>query len=238
MASITAPAGSTVSPPLQASFNERRSELRMRQTALAIIVTGIAVAVLLSATGVLPVAVLSAAKISLIVLPVLYAAAVIIVSQINKRSDLAQDDSSNYTRRVIGAPWKSCVIYPVIEEITHRSLLQGALQWGLKRVLPAAAITVFGAQIPLYACAAIVVGSGIFGAMHAANDHNLSHVQAAIVGIQSLCLYSPLYYHYGLWASCLAHIMNNTLALTMQVAKDTILLRADERNQPMLEAPS
>jgi|GEM_PF-1703834 len=234
MSSITAPAGTTASPPFQASFSERRSELKMRQTALAIIVTGIAVTVLLSATGVLPAAVLSAAKISLIGVPVLYAAAVLVVFQINKRRDLAQNDSGNYARRIIGAPWKICVLNPIIEEIAYRGLLQAALQWGLKRVLPAAVITVCGAQIPLYACAAIIVASAIFGAMHAANDHNLSHVQAAVVGIQSLFLYSPLYYHYGLWASCLAHIMNNTLVHTMQAAKDAILLRAEERNQAMI----
>jgi len=233
MAAITAPAGAAASRPAQLldNLNMRRNMLEARKKNLEYIITGIAIAALLSAAGILPAAVLTGAMVGLLS-PVVPAVALILSK---KNRDPASNERGNY-RMIVEDVWNSCIIAPIIEEVAFRAILQGSLQCIFKRVLPAVAITVFGAQIPLYACAAMIVAGSAFGVLHLKNSHNLSKVQAVVAGFAGICFSGPLYYYYGLRAACIEHIVHNTALMVLSTMGEAKKLKAEEGNRAVSQA--
>jgi membrane protease YdiL (CAAX protease family) len=230
MAAIAAPTVMTTSRLAQLLDNLtiRKNILEARKINLRYIITGIAIAAILSATGILPAAVLTGAMVG-ILSPVVPAAAVIL-SKTNRNS--ASNDQSKY-RMFSQDVWNTCIIAPIVEEVIFRVILQGSLQCIFKRVLPAVAITVFGAQIPLYACAAMIVAGSAFGVLHLKNSHNLSKVQAVVAGFAGICFSGPLYYYYGLWATCMEHIVHNTALMVLSTMGEP---KEAERNRAVSQA--
>ena len=119
-------------------------------------------------------------------------------------------------------PYIPCVLVPAIEELVFRTLVQGGLYAALSYVLPATAvITVVGLEFPLAAVVSIVGAGVIFGLAHGSNHPDdpfasISHI--ALSSISGIFVEGPLYYAFGLWASTLAHITYNTLALATHEA--------------------
>jgi membrane protease YdiL (CAAX protease family) len=178
---------------------------------LALIVTGIATTIILSATGVLPASVLLTAKVSAIGTGV-----IILITLIKNLLENKEHKESKYSKSVnSSSPFTICCSGPIIEEFLFRGGVQQCLQIVLREFVPVVALCLFGVQIPLSAVLAMGVASTVFGAMHARNSHANAGWQAIMCGIGSFCVEAPLFYFHGLWASCLAHIMHNTIIMIL-----------------------
>ncbi len=109
-------------------------------------------------------------------------------------------------------PVVPCVLIPIIEEGIYRFFLQRNLQTLLSSYLPLVTFSLLGYPMILPALAAIISAGIFFGTLHAFNDHKHAYRQAFAC---ALCGFSLgfLFSSFGLWASCLMHIINNTLAI-------------------------
>lgn len=209
---------------------------------IIMIVSTIASAVFLSAVGVLPSSILVAATVGVISTTVTLAA-VIVSSAMSGVETEEKPDESGYHKRIMEMdPIKIAVQGPIIEEIIFRGILQGGLQWTLKKLLPATAISLLGLQLPVASVIAAVVAGAAFGYAHLANGHENSGYQAIHAGISGILVEGTMFAVYGLWASCLVHIINNTIiSVIVQMEKsralaETVSARTEPQYKDILAA--
>lgn len=194
-----------------------RADIARGWAQVALIVSSIATAVILSSAGILPAAVLTVAKIGCISTAV-STVLVIMISTVFGRTEEKESKFRDKLKKI--TPFEVAVGGPVTEELIFRGILQGGLQWGLKRALPAAVMSVLGIQLPVASVVAAVVAGTVFGLVHLTNDHKGNKVQALNATLGGIFVEGGVFAVYGLWASCLTHIINNTFVATiMQAAK-------------------
>jgi membrane protease YdiL (CAAX protease family) len=202
-----------VSRVKQIVAEETAAVVRIQKIAqCAMIIAALGITIALSAAGVLPLTILTVAKISVIALGIKVVIAGV-VSAYQKKED---EKESAYEKRIKEMhPIAPAVLIPIVEEGIFRGILQGGLYWVLARIVPLATVTLLGIQFSAAALASILIAGSIFGIIHATNGHDLANVQAFVAALSGVFVLGPLYHFYGLWASILDHIMTNTLATTM-----------------------
>lgn len=202
-----------------------------RSKQLAAIITGISIPIILSVIGAVPITVATTASIAVLGTGTAFCIAHLF-SQIF--GDLPENNE--YRNEILSmSPFISCVAAPIFEELIFRKVIQGSLHSIFKRILPLVTFSVMGQQLPLAAIIAIIMSSAGFGLVHSTNDHQGRMRQTFISGATSLFIEGPLFYYYGLWASCLAHIINNTIAITgLELSQEQSSASSSSNTQTML----
>jgi len=177
---------------------------------LACTVAAVAIPIILSLGGLLPAAVWKIGAVVTCIFPVK-----LITSWLLSKALPDRSQPTKYIEQIITmGPLHASITTPVIEETLFRGILQGGLTVGLRKIVPLTLVSLFGMPTFLSTLLAATIASTAFGLMHAGQ----SPMQAIITGLGSLVLEAPLFHLYGLWASCLAHIVNNTLCYLFMVA--------------------
>ncbi len=128
---------------------------------------------------------------------------------------LARDKNDRYLIDVLNNTIITTLYGPILEETLFRGALQPLLIAAISWLAPVAATALlFGIGLTVAAMLSIFVTSIIFGAMHISNEHKGSYRQAAICFIGGI-VFGAVAMQYGLVASIAAHIINNTLAITL-----------------------
>jgi len=174
---------------------------------IAMIVSAIATAVFLSASGILPPAVLFAAKVGLY--ETVTTMALLILHGLVAKKSAKESEYKNTIDQM--SPFAIAVAYPIVEEIIFRGIMQGGLTFILNRDMPVATISLLGLQLPLASALAMTIAGASFGYAHLFNKHENSHIQAINTGLSGIFVYGPMYHFYGLPATCFMHIINNTI---------------------------
>jgi membrane protease YdiL (CAAX protease family) len=111
--------------------------------------------------------------------------------------------------------------FPIVEEVIFRAMIQQGLYRGFVRALPSLVTlsphlkAAFGGatEEKVAQVGSILFSSLLFGLVHAFN-HPQQPVKATFhcvhTATNSALFLGPLYHQHGLWASSLAHIVQNT----------------------------
>lgn len=127
------------------------------------------------------------------------------------------EEESEYHRDVQENPLSTTLFGPYLEECIFRGVLLPMIARIALRILPFAAAPFLGTGM-LVATAIGIGGSAIaFGAVHAFNPHPNANLQASICTISGI-VYGILWANCGLVATIAAHILNNTIVLTLSRA--------------------
>jgi len=197
---------------------------------LALITSGIAITIIASLVGILPLSYALAAKMVIIALPVNILIAVIL----RLVMPVPREENSGYSKYLNeSTPFELGVAGPIVEEVLFRGILQGGLLVVLKRLIPATTVSILGMPFTIAGLIAIVTASAVFGAVHAMNDHKGAWGQAIVVGVSALFTEGPLAYFYGIEASMMAHILNNTIISAVLCCKP----KEDSRSPQVRENP-
>jgi hypothetical protein len=135
-------------------------------------------------------------------------------SQVLKLLISDKESRGRYASNFFASPFDVCVLSPILEEGYYRFFLQGSLQFFYRALLPSITFSLFGIPMLLSTLLAIEVASFFFGQAHLENDHPGANRQAFFATLSGIS-YGILYSHFGFWASCLAHIINNTAVRTL-----------------------
>ncbi len=183
---------------------------------LALIISSLATAAIFSSVGLLPAAVLTTMKITALsttgfTFLLLSKSLLCGTSKSCKEPEKIDEPSENAVKPINLIDF--CIKGPIVEEILFRGLLQGGLDFGLNRLFTPLSISFFGLPVTAASVAAGVIAGLTFGLVHLSNDGDprFQTVKASITGV---FLYGRLFHLYGLWSTCLAHIINNTMAIT------------------------
>lgn len=179
-----------------------------------LIISTIALAIILSASGVLPAAILIGAKVAAIEISIMIALALIVYLLDLCNKEIKDDDLEDI-------PVRTIIIGPLVEEIICRLGLQGGLQFILENVMQETLVTILGFQFSVAGLVSILIAGSIFGLLHANNDHENSHIQALFTGLVGVCMFGPLYYYYGLTATITAHMVYNAIGNTLLLCPTT-----------------
>jgi len=190
-----------------AATTERRERIITRTerwAQLSIIITGIALVAILSATAVLPSYFLVATGAVVIH---------IIFSSILHRF-LPSSENRQYMEKTLNhwPPIALCIAAPLVEELIFRAGLQRGMVWFFKFLLPSTPLSLLGISMPLSAAVAIAVSGTIFGLAHVSNHYEHPALPLLSVTTAGIFVEGLLYHFYGLPASIFSHAVNNTLA--------------------------
>jgi len=197
-------------------FHFLETERGSQQLQTVLIISGVASTVFLSAIGVFSPIILSVATISVLSFFSFVAVAAItsaIYECIFSEPLFEKVKDSNYENSLKEmGPFHAMVTTPIKEEIIYRGIIQGGTELALKQILPSVSLTILGSQIPLATAIATLTAGTLFGIAHLSNDHSLATYQAIYAGVSGVFCEGMLFNTYGIGASCLAHIINNTIA--------------------------
>ena len=213
---------------------ERSQEAGDKWAQLAVIVSGIAGACFLASTGVLPAFVLTSCAVAMVSVSVKLAIVVVAAKVFGIE---VKEDSEYGVSLKKASPISTCVIIPIIEEVFFRIILQGSLYAAFSYILPPVTVVVLGFSLPAAALASIVTAGVIFGVMHASNhpdNPKVGVLQAGLASMSGIFVEGMLYHTFGFGASCLAHIVNNTIVTCVTQASETF---CSEEEEPPVPAP-
>src|SRR5579872_2362088 len=103
---------------------------------------------------------------------------------------------------------------PIVEEGLFRGILQPLTTHAILFVAPTAAAAFAATSLSIAAAVSIVATGVIFGLAHLFNSHKNAHIQA-ITAIFSGIGWGIARAQFGLPAVMAAHIVNNTIAVTL-----------------------
>lgn len=128
------------------------------------------------------------------------------------------NSSSTYEKMIMSQKFHTSIIAPVLEEMLFRGILQPLLINLSILFAPttSTAITIFGFSLSAPVIFAIGITSIIFGAAHMKNKHEMVNLQVLFASLFGNVL-GFLAFEFGLGASVGAHIMNNFLAITVDL---------------------
>lgn len=133
---------------------------------------------------------------------------------VNALGWMSPDEDSEYSKTIHDNPLLGTLVAPILEELTFRGGMQPLLTRGVLWLAPAAAGAFLGSSMSIAATVALVATAALFGAVHCFNDHKNAHIQAIFCTVSGVAD-GLLALHFGLGASIAAHIVNNTLAITL-----------------------
>lgn len=125
-----------------------------------------------------------------------------------------EDRDSEYEKMLSDNPLLATLAAPFLEEGFFRGFLQPLVMRSIVILVPAAAAAFLGTSFTIASTVSIVATAALFGIAHIFNDHKNSHIQAALATVGGV-LYGITAAQFGLPAAIAAHIINNTLAMTM-----------------------
>lgn len=144
-----------------------------------------------------------------------YTIGILIILSAQAIFPLVSDKNSQYSIKVMNDLILATLLAPIYEELLFRGALQPLLIAAISWLAPVASTALlFGTGLTVAAMLSIFVTSIIFGAMHISNRHVGSYRQAALCFIAGI-VDGVVAIQYGLVASIAAHIINNTLAITL-----------------------
>jgi membrane protease YdiL (CAAX protease family) len=127
---------------------------------------------------------------------------------------VAEDDDSEFEKDVLKYPLFGTLGAPFLEEGIFRGLLQPLATRAILFIAPAAAAAFLGTGLSIAVVVSIVGTAAIFGFLHVFNDHKNSHIQAFTCTLQGIA-FGVLAAQFGLPAAIAAHVVNNTIALSL-----------------------
>ncbi len=127
---------------------------------------------------------------------------------------LADDDDSEYEKDILKYPLFGTLGAPIVEEGIFRGLLQPLATRAILFIVPAAAAAFLGTGLSIAVVVSIVATAAIFGFVHVFNDHKNSHIQAFAARLGGVA-YGVVAAQFGLPAAIAAHIVNNTIAISL-----------------------
>ncbi len=134
---------------------------------------------------------------------------------------LKQDENSDHEKFIDKHSLYATLIGPILEEGIFRGVVQPLTARAILLIIPAAGAAVLGSSITIATAIAIATTAVAFGAIHALNKHKQAHIQAGIATVGGISL-GLIAARFGLGASMAAHILNNTLAISIaKFAKST-----------------
>ena len=177
---------------------------------LALVTSGLAIPLVLSAMGRLPSSVLKVFKFAIYGMAFAHFTKLIIdaiCSRLGcKGCEIPVDFIKSNRKFVI----VTGVAGPIFEELVFRGALQTALHFVLKPLDPARVILLSSIKLPLSNVCAIAITAVCFGAAHTDKTHpNFYYIPTTGTGL----LFGMLCNSYGLWASCFSHMLYNTSIL-------------------------
>lgn len=129
-------------------------------------------------------------------------------------------------------PFSVSVIYPILEEVVFRGLLQPSLRWAASVCLPDVTMKLaFLPAMSLASIVAVVATSVLFGSVHLINQHSGRKIQAMLATWGGITK-GLLAINYGLGPAIGAHIMNNTIAGIGGYIHNHIKASRRQSNQP------
>lgn len=184
-----------------------RAELSRGWMQIGLIVSAIALPVILSVIGVIPV--LSPVVFYLGVAAVLVRIQTLYCSGRREWEDPFSEDMKKMT------PFEIAIKKPVIEELLYRGVLQGGLEWGLMGI------------VSTYSKAAAAVGaSTIFALVHSKPEGKWDTERcfnAAGLAFSTLLIEGAVFAYFGLWASTMVKVVMGTV--------DAIIIQANKSRQ-------
>ncbi len=103
---------------------------------------------------------------------------------------------------------------PLIEEVIFRGGIQPLGTRAILWLIPAASALCLGTSLTIACCASIFFTAVLFGLAHLTNKHKNTHIQA-YNAFKGGVIYGFLSVHFGLLAAIAAHMVHNTLGLTI-----------------------
>jgi membrane protease YdiL (CAAX protease family) len=128
---------------------------------------------------------------------------------------------SPYLRYLRENSLQMALFNPILEELVFRGLFQPTLIEIITLLFPEANnLMLFGTGLTLATGISILMASVHFGAFHLPNQHEKAHIQAFNATLAGIAL-GYLSQQFGLIAAAAAHIMHNTLAVTVDKLMNT-----------------
>jgi membrane protease YdiL (CAAX protease family) len=128
---------------------------------------------------------------------------------------LAEDPDNEYRKTLLEYPILTTLIGPILEEGFFRGLIQPLTTRAILFIAPAAAAALYvGTGLSVAVTISIVATAAIFGLAHAFNEHKNSHIQAVLSTAGGIA-FGLLAAQFGLAAAIVAHMVNNTIAMTL-----------------------
>ncbi len=104
--------------------------------------------------------------------------------------------------------------FPVFEEALFRGGVMPVIARCVVLIIPATAAAFLGTPLSIAMTVSIVATAAIFGLLHLFNPHPNAHLQAVAATISAIVL-GLLAAQFGIGAAIAAHILNNTLVVTI-----------------------
>jgi membrane protease YdiL (CAAX protease family) len=127
---------------------------------------------------------------------------------------LDEDPDSEYQKTLLEHPILATLVAPILEEGFFRGLMQPLAARAILFIAPAAAALYLGTGLSIAVTISIVATAAIFGLAHCFNSHKNSHIQALTATCGGIAL-GLLTVQFGLAAAIAAHMVNNTIAMTL-----------------------
>jgi membrane protease YdiL (CAAX protease family) len=133
----------------------------------------------------------------------------------NKLSFVVADGNNNdYIQCLDEHPLFATLIFPIAEEGVFRGILQPLTTHAILYVVPTAAAAFAGTSLSIAAAVSIVAIGIIFGLSHLTNPHKNAHIQAITITFSGIG-FGVVAAQFGLPAAMAAHIVNNTIGMTL-----------------------
>ena len=127
---------------------------------------------------------------------------------------VTEDPDSEYQKTLLEYPLLATLVAPILEEGFFRGLVQPLAARTILLVAPAAAALYLGTGLSIAVTISIVATAAIFGLAHCFNNHKNSHIQALTATCGGVA-FGLLAAQFGLPAAIAAHMVNNTIAMTI-----------------------
>lgn len=161
-------------------------------------------------------------------------AAMAVVSIVMNAAGLTKkDENSEYEKSILENPWLGTLVAPIAEEGIFRGLIQPLAMRCVLWAIPAAGAALLGPGITIATTVAVVATAAIFGLAHAFNKHKNAHIQAITTTFSGIA-FGLIAVQFGLPAAIAAHMVNNTIAITLMKLGKGIVGQSDHIAPPAL----
>lgn len=126
----------------------------------------------------------------------------------------AENEDSEYSKFIRDNLLVATLAAPILEEGFFRGLLQPLTTRAILWIAPAAGLAFAGTAFSVATTVSIVATATFFGALHASNNHKNAHTQAVCATLGGIILGATAA-QFGLSAAIAAHIINNTIAVSL-----------------------
>ncbi len=130
-----------------------------------------------------------------------------------------KDDKEENKNLSFSEKLAATVAAPILEEGFFRGILQPLAIRAIVFIVPAASAAFLGTGLSVAVLVSVVATAILFGLVHLTNDHKNTHIQA-FSATKSGIVYGFLAVYLGLPAAIAAHMIHNTLIVTVtEIAK-------------------